>query len=93
MLDLRRRQFLLLLAGGAPAWPLAARAQQPGRLPAIGVLGVGTPSGWVYFTGAFVSDCANSDGSRGVPSQSSIAGRRDTESISARSQPNSSGSR
>ena len=49
---IRRRKFLATL-GGAAAWPLAAHAQQAGRLPTIGVLGAGTPSAWSQWVAAF----------------------------------------
>ena len=49
---MRRREFITLL-GGAAVWPLAARAQQMGKVPRLGYLGSSSPSLEPHFVEAF----------------------------------------
>ena len=51
---MRRRDFVTLLGGAAAAWPLAARAQQPTKLPTLGFLGTTTFSAMHELVAAFV---------------------------------------
>ena len=44
MPGMRRRDFVALLGGSVAAWPLAARAQQPTKIPRVGLLSTFSPS-------------------------------------------------
>jgi putative ABC transport system substrate-binding protein len=50
----KRRDFITLIGGATCAWPLAAHAQQAGKLPTIGFLGQNTRSAGSEWAAAFV---------------------------------------
>jgi putative ABC transport system substrate-binding protein len=50
---MRRREFIAFLGSSLAGWPLAARAQQPGKLPTIGFLDSESPEGFPHLLRAF----------------------------------------
>ena len=65
---MKRREFITLLGGAAAAWPLAARAQQPTKLPVIGVL-----SPFIDADSTFLRDLRHGLGDRGLREGQEIA--------------------
>jgi hypothetical protein len=88
----KRREFITLLGGAAAGWPLAARAQQPDKIPRVGFLGNSTAALEANLVGPFregLRDLGYQDG-RNIVLSSSIAGRKESTIGFPHSSPNCS---
>jgi putative tryptophan/tyrosine transport system substrate-binding protein len=59
---MKRRDFITLLSGAAAAWPLASRAQQQGKIPRVGFLGLAAEFSGVEALRAGLRDLGYSEG-------------------------------
>src|ERR1700720_3856412 len=88
-----RRKFIGVLGGAAVAWPLAALAQQAGKLPTIGFLGAATALAASQRVAAFVQRLRELGWIEVAPLRSSIAGQRDATNATPKSRLSSCGLR
>ena len=85
---MNKREFIALL-GGAAAWPLAAPAQQAGKLPTVGFLVPNTRSAAAEWVDAFLVRLRELGWIEGRTVAIEYRWVEDTPSASTKSQPNS----